>query len=300
MGPSGALRCRDCTSRSGDVPAEPLGLISVREYHGVGGTDLGTLFNAAKFPDSPDVSTFVTYFEWPASGDIEVPPAANVRDNYGTHMMGYLYPPETGEYIFALACDDNGQVWLSTDESPANAKLIASQGGWQPIRDYRAETTSSEIFLEAGQVYFIEAFVNEGGGGDNLAVAWSLPADGPSDVEPGGLPISGDYLSPYFSVLDGEPSPILTSSGPSGAAVADTASISATFKNRGVAFTGVSVTVNGVAVEHTLATDGGTTSITANPGGCEGNGGRDAVLEWREQVVELLLGMTHSGMAPTR
>jgi len=192
--------------RSGDVPAEPLGLISVREYHGVGGTDLGTLFNAAKFPDSPDVSTFVTYFEWPASGDIEVPPAANVRDNYGTHMMGYLYPPETGEYIFALACDDNGQVWLSTDESPANAKLIASQGGWQPIRDYRAETTSSEIFLEAGQVYFIEAFVNEGGGGDNLAVAWSLPADGPSDVEPGGLPISGDYLSPYFSVLDGEPS----------------------------------------------------------------------------------------------
>ena len=256
--------------RSGDVPAAPMGLISVREYHGVGGTDLGTLFRHAKFPDAPDVSTFTTYFEWPNSGDIEVTPAANVRDNYGTHMMGYLYPPETGEYIFALACDDNGQVWLSTDESPANAKLIASQGGWQPIRDYRAETTSAEVFLEAGQVYFIEAFVNEGGGGDNLAVAWSLPEDGPTDVEPGGLPISGDYLSPYFSVLDGEPSPILTSSGPVGAAIADTASISATFKNRGVAFTGVSVEVNGVAVEHTLATDGGTTSITADPGGVKG------------------------------
>ena len=62
--------------------------------------------------------------------------------------------------------------------------------------------------------------MNEGGGGDNLAVAWSLPADGPSEVEPGGLPISGDYLSPFFSVLDGAPSPILTSTGPSGAAVA--------------------------------------------------------------------------------
>jgi len=186
---------------AGDPPAEPIGLISVREYHAVGGTDLGTLFNAAKFPDSPDVSTFVAYFEWPASGDIEVPPAANIRDNYGTHMMGYVYPPETGEYIFALACDDNGQVWLSTDESPANAQLIASQGGWQPIRDYRVETTSSEIFLEAGQVYFIEAFVNEGGGGDNLAVAWSLPEDGPTDVEPGALPISGDYLSPLIPAV---------------------------------------------------------------------------------------------------
>jgi hypothetical protein len=250
--------------RSGDVPAEPMGLISIREYHGVGGTGLAQMFAAEKFPDAPDVSTFVTYFEWPQSGDIEVTPAANVRDNYVTHMMGYIYPPETGEYIFALACDDNGQVWLSTDESPANARLIAEQTGWQPIRDYRAETTSSEIFLEAGQIYFIEAFVNEGGGGDNLAVAWSLPEDGPTDVEPGGLPISGDYLSPYFSVLDGVPSPILTSTGPSGAAVADTASISATFKNRGVAFTGVSVEVNGVAVA-TMCTAWWVNCATARP-----------------------------------
>ena len=255
---------------SGDAPAEPEGLISVREYHGVGGTGIAQLLAADSFPDAPDVSTFVSYFEWPASGDIEVPPAANVRDNYGTHMMGYIYPPETGEYIFALACDDNGQVWLSTDESPANARMIASQGGWQPVRDYRTETTSGEIFLEAGQVYFIEAFVNEGGGGDNLAVAWSLPSDGPSEVESGGLPISGDYLSPFSSVLDGPRTPILTSTAPTGAAVADAASISATFTNRGVAFTGVSVTVNGVPVDHTLATDGGTTTITADPGGVKG------------------------------
>jgi hypothetical protein len=257
-------------ARSGDVPAEPEGLISIREYHGVGGTSIAQLMGAANFPDSPDVSTLGSYFEWPASGDIEVLPAGNVRDNYGTHMMGYIYPPETGEYIFALACDDNGQLWLSTDESPANAKLIASQGGWQPVRDYRAETTSSEIFLEAGQVYFIEAFVNEGGGGDNLAVAWSLPEDGPSAPEPGALPISSDYLSPYSSVLDGPRTPILNSNGPSGAAIADTASISATFNNRGVAFTEVSVSVNGAVVDHTLATDGGTTTITANPGGAKG------------------------------
>ena len=186
---------------AGDPPAEPMGLINVREYHGIGGTGLAQMFAAEKFPDAPDVSTFTTYFEWPNSGDIEVTPAANVRDNYVTHMMGYLYPPETGEYIFALACDDNGQVWLSTDESPANAQLIAEQTGWQPIRDYRAETTSSEVYLEAGQIYFIEAFVNEGGGGDNLAVAWSLPEDGPTDVEPGGLPISGDYLSPLIPAV---------------------------------------------------------------------------------------------------
>ena len=115
--------------------------------------------------------------------------------------MGYVYPPETGDYIFALATDDNSQLWLSTDEKPANAVMIASQGGWQPVRDYRVETTSASTFLEAGNVYFIELVIQEGGGGDNAAVACNLPEDVPSDVEPGGLPISGDYLSPYFSVL---------------------------------------------------------------------------------------------------
>jgi len=165
-----------------------LGLISVREYHGVGGTGIAQLLAADKFPDTPDVSTFATYFEWPNSGDIEVPPAANIRDNYGWSMMGYIYPPETGDYIFSLATDDNSQLFLSTDESPANARMIASQGGWQPVRDYRVETTSAEIFLEAGNAYFIELVIKEGGGGDNAAVAWSLPEDGPTDVEPGALP----------------------------------------------------------------------------------------------------------------
>ena len=103
-------------SRSGDVPDGPMGLISVREYHGIGTTALATLFASDKFPDSPDVSTYATYFEWPQSGDIETPPPGNVRDNYGWHLMGYIYPPETGEYIFAVATDDNSQLWLSTDE----------------------------------------------------------------------------------------------------------------------------------------------------------------------------------------
>ena len=57
----------------------------------------------AKFPDSPDVNTVATYFEWPQSGDIDTPPPGNVRDNYGWHLVGYIHPPETGEYRFC--CD---------------------------------------------------------------------------------------------------------------------------------------------------------------------------------------------------
>ena len=174
-------------SRSGDVPSEPMGLITVREYHGIGTTDLPVLFANEKFPDTPDVSTYATYFEWPQSGDINVTPPGNVRDNYGWHLMGYVYPPETGEYIFAVATDDNSQLWLSTDESPANAVQLTNESQWQGIRNYQPESdesTSAPVFLEAGRAYFIECFAKEGGGGDNMAVAWSTPEDGPTDVRP--------------------------------------------------------------------------------------------------------------------
>ena len=80
----------------------------------------------AKFPDSPDATAIAPYFEWPQSGDIEVNPAGNVRDNYGWHVSGFIHPPETGEYIFAVATDDNSQLWLSTDADPANAVQILS------------------------------------------------------------------------------------------------------------------------------------------------------------------------------
>ena len=182
-------------SRVGDVPTEAQGGLTVREYHGIGTTSLAVLKAQAKFPDSPDVAAIAPYFEWPQSGDIEVNPAGNVRDNYGWHLSGYIHPPETGEYIFAVATDDNSELWLSTDSDPANAVKITQESQWRGVRQYQPqsdESTSGPVFLEKGKVYFIECFAKEGGGGDNMAVAWSLPSDEGADVEGGALPISGE------------------------------------------------------------------------------------------------------------
>ena len=189
---------------AGAPPAEPMGIMNVREYHGIGTTSLSTLFAQAKFPDSPDFEGYAGYFEWPQSGDIEVNPAGNVRDNYGWHMMGYIYPPETGEYKFAVATDDNSELWLSTDSDPANAVKITQESTWVGVRSFQPEsdeTTSAPVFLEKGKVYFIECFAKEGGGGDNMAVAWSLPSDEGEDVPAGSLPISGEYISPLIPAV---------------------------------------------------------------------------------------------------
>ncbi|MGB0548336.1 MAG: PA14 domain-containing protein, partial [Limisphaerales bacterium] len=176
------------------------------EYHGIGTTSIPTLQSQDKYPDSPDAQAVAPYFEWPQTGNIEVTPAGNVRDNYGWVMIGYIHPPETGEYVFHVATDDNSELWLSTDESPANAVRIAQESTWQGIRNFQAEgdeSVSAPVALEAGKAYFIELVTKEGGGGDNAAVAWRLADD--ADVGAGALPIAGEHLSQWL--VDGDATP---------------------------------------------------------------------------------------------
>ena len=218
--------------RDTPAPTEAQGGLTVREYHGIGTTSLQVLQDQAKFPDSPDATAIAPYFEWPQSGDIEVNPPGNVRDNYGWHLMGYIHPPETGEYIFSVATDDNSQLWLSTDADPANAVQITQESTWQGVRNFQPlgdETTSLPVLLEAGKTYFIECFAKEGGGGDNMAVAWSLPSDEGFEAEAGALPISGEYLSPF--TWTGPEAPELGAVSPNGVTNDTDFSVSVTINN---------------------------------------------------------------------
>jgi hypothetical protein len=160
---------------------------------------------------SARLSTVTTYFESPATGDINTPPAANIIDNYAQVIYGWIVPPESGNYRFGLATDDNSELYLSSDESPDNSILIANETGWSGVRNYQtvggtsdANAKQSEaIALEAGQQYYVELIVAEGGGGDNAAVAWTFSADGdPAPVVDGALPIPAEYLWSFLPVND--------------------------------------------------------------------------------------------------
>ena len=89
-------------------------------------------------------------------------------------MRGYLTPTTTGDYWFWIASDDNGELWLSTDSNPDNKTRIAYVPGWTNPREWTwyAQQKSALIHLVAGTRYYVEALMKEGGGGDNLAVAW--------------------------------------------------------------------------------------------------------------------------------
>ena len=182
----------------GAKPGSAEGL-TVFEYHGIPSGSVGTLLGNEKYPESPDVTEVAKYFEWPQTGTIKRKPRANYRDNYGWLILGYIHPPETGEYVFHIATDDNSELWLSTDESPANAVKIAQESQWQGVRNFQAEgdeSVSAPVALEAGKAYFVEMVVKEGGVGDNSAVAWRLA--GEKDLRSGALPIAGEYLSQWL------------------------------------------------------------------------------------------------------
>lgn len=147
--------------------AQSVGLL--REvWEGIGGNDLAALTGSPDFPDRPTSRNFVTdLFESPT----------DVLESYGQRMHGYVVPPLTGNYTFWVATDDQGALYLSTDDNPANARLIASVNGWTPPREWEVESSqrSEVIRLTAGKAYYISALMKEGGGGDNLAVRWLMP-----------------------------------------------------------------------------------------------------------------------------
>ncbi|MFL5747733.1 MAG: T9SS type A sorting domain-containing protein [Niastella sp.] len=156
----------------------------LREYWtGISGTAISNLTSNANYPNNPTGSGQLTNLEGPT----------NWADNYGTRIRGYLYPPASGSYTFWVAGDDNTELYLSTNDNPANTSRIAYVSGWTNSREWTKYSTqqSVTINLTAGQKYYIEVLQKEGSGGDNVAVAWQ----GPGITQ---QVIAGNYLSPFI------------------------------------------------------------------------------------------------------
>ena len=179
------------------------GSIRRHQFNIGGGVLVSDLTNNARFPNAPDVIDFPALFET----------AVNAADNYGVQIVGYVTAPVSGNYHFYFSSDDGGVLYLSTDDNPANKRMIAFEQQWANSREWTGNAGNppgrnlaapqnqsrtlfpSGIPLIAGQRYFIEGLMKEATGGDNLAVAWQRPGD-PIPAN-GSSPIPGVYLSRY-------------------------------------------------------------------------------------------------------
>lgn len=159
----------------------------------------GTVITSIPLDEDPDASDEITIFEAPA----------NIGDNYGTRIRGYICPPASGDYVFWISGNDRTELWLSTNDDPANKRKIAYANGYTNARQWTKYSTqqSATITLAANQRYYVEALHKEGTGTDHVAVGWQLPG---GTLE---RPIPGMRLIP-FGGSSTSPAPVVSITNP--------------------------------------------------------------------------------------
>jgi hypothetical protein len=156
-------------------------------------------------------------------------------DSFAVRISALFKPPVSGNYVFFLSSDDDGDLFLSTDATPANKRQIAAEPGWSSVRNWTGangvpagitveqaiaqkrsdrwildpinDPTATPPFtngiaLDAATTYYIEGVATEGGGGDNFAATFKLVGE-PDPVAGDPPKLSGAVLLPYVQVLDG-------------------------------------------------------------------------------------------------
>ncbi len=163
-----------------DPAGSPEGTVEYERWNGIGGTNLSTIDFESDLPDA------IT-----SLNEAEVP--TNVANNYGGRIRGFLFPPQTGAYKLWIASDDQGKLFVSPDDNPANMTEIADVPGWTNSREWNKYPSNQQgsFNFVSGQRYYFEARFKEGGGGDNMAIRWELP-DGSIEE-----PIPTSRISPY-------------------------------------------------------------------------------------------------------
>ncbi len=160
------------------------GVILREAWTGIPGDGIVNLVNAPAFKGGrPTETTYPDTFVSPR----------NWADAYGTRLRGYVLAPQTGAYTFFLCTDDDGKLFISTDENPANKVEIGDRQQAISYADWNAATKSPPVNLVKGRRYYIEALHKEGGGNDHLLVGWQLP-DGTME-----RPIPGPRLSAFIA-----------------------------------------------------------------------------------------------------
>lgn len=170
------------------------GALLREHWSGIPGAALSALTSSSDFPERPGGREFLTSFECLAQ---------NWADSYGTRVTGFLVPPVSGDYSFAVSGDDAVELYLSTDVNPANKSLVASISSPTGFRAW-GEPSAARSLVQ-GQRYYVELLHKEDTGDDHWSAGWKLPGDADFQVIPGsallqpgldtGQPLQADLLN---------------------------------------------------------------------------------------------------------
>lgn len=154
------------------------GSLLEEHWSGIAGGTIAALTADPNYPAKPGGREFITSFECLAR---------DWSDSRGTRVTGFIVPPATGNYQFAVSGDEVVELYLSSDASAANKVLVAIVTAATGFRDWNAQPgqQSAPLPLVQGRRYYVELLHKEDSGTDHWSVAWKKPGDADFSVVPG-------------------------------------------------------------------------------------------------------------------
>ena len=168
---------------------EAFGALDVYIWRSLCGSDISNLRSSLFFPRYPD-ENFRSQFSKFQIEDRGI--------SYGQLIFGFVHPPNTTLYRFAIVSDDASELWLSSCEDPNQKQLIArvfkpGEAAWAQLNQLHKypDQISKDINLHKGSKYYIKVLHKQGTGNGFVQVFWKSLKDKDFRL------INSEYLSPY-------------------------------------------------------------------------------------------------------